>query len=209
MMCWAVFGQLPDLSVPVQPRQPNKLYHACQGINYVKGSPADNNCASPEIYHNCRGSNSCKGEGGCGFVQQVGEAKTCSNSVITVKNASPLPEAMNLCGKKTLYSAPSDNLCGSFGGCAVPISASQIFPLIGNADTGTMQLNDFELQPDGSYKTVPLPDGKNEVTFSTGQLVHDIAWKAYVVALANRNPPQPAPEPTPTSDIRLAFPPST
>ena len=214
MMCWAVFGQVPDLSVPVQQKQKDKLYHSCQGINYTQDQVSDNNCASAEIYHNCRGSNSCRGEGGCGFVQQVGQSKTCSQSVLTVKNSGPL------CGgpkppkpDATLYSAPGDNLCASFGGCAVPISASQIFPLttVGKQtfNSGTMQLNDFELQSDGSYKTVPLPDGKNQITFRTGDLVHDVAWQAYVNVLAYRNPDQPTPEKPEPSDIRLAFPPST
>ena len=31
-------------------------------------------------------------------------------------------------GKPTPYSAPSDNKCATFGGCAVPISASQLYP---------------------------------------------------------------------------------
>ena len=34
-------------------------------------------------------------------------------------------------GGGTLYSAPSDNKCGGFGGCAVPISASQLYPTSG------------------------------------------------------------------------------
>lgn len=211
MMCWAVFGQVPDLSVPVQQKQKKALYHACQGIDYTDAK-IDNHCASAEIYHNCRGSNSCKGEGGCGFVQQVGESKSCGSSVMSLKNAGPL------CGgpkpPQPMYSAPSDNLCASFGGCAVPISASQIYPVISQTGgrqivSGIMELNDFVKQSDGSYSTVPLPAGENMITFNTGELVHDIAWNSYVAVLASRNPPVPAPEKPVTSDIRMAFPPST
>lgn len=72
-----------------------------------------------------------------------------------------------------------------------------------------MELNDFVKQADGSYKTVQLPDGKNKIGFKTGDLVHDIAWNAYVAVLANRNPAQPVPPKPVTSDLRMAFPPST
>ena len=37
------------------------------------------------------------------------------------------------------YSAPGDNKCATFGGCAVPISASQLFP-----KSGTMDLFDVQ-----------------------------------------------------------------
>jgi hypothetical protein len=33
MMCWAVFGQVPDLSRGVQPIKDGVLYHACQGLD--------------------------------------------------------------------------------------------------------------------------------------------------------------------------------
>ncbi|MDB5138381.1 MAG: hypothetical protein JWR12_297 [Mucilaginibacter sp.] len=215
MMCWAVFGQVPDLSVPVQVRKTDgkTLYHACQGVDLSDGASPDSTCASAEIYHNCRGSNTCKAEGGCGFVQQVGQSKSCGSSVMVSKVAEPL------CGGPTppkdskLYSAPGDNVCGSFGGCAVPISASQIYPVIAqtpegrNVTLGTMELNDFEKQADGTYKTVPLPDGSNKITFKTGQLVHDIAWEAYTKVLESRQ--KPVPVKPKTSDIRLVFPPST
>lgn len=209
MMCWAVFGQLPDLSVGVDLPQDGVLYHACQGITYTD-EPSDNTCASREIYHNCRGSNGCKGQSGCGFVQEVGQSKTCGAKVMSVKNAGPL------CGgpkpPAPVYSAPSDNICGSFGGCAVPISASQIYPVIStvngrNITMGSMALNDFENTGSG-YNTVPLPSADN-ITFHTGDLVHDIAWNAYVTVLSKRTPSVPAPEKPKPSDLRLAFPPST
>jgi hypothetical protein len=216
MMCWAVFGQVPDLSVPVQVRNADGtvLYHACQGVN-LSEVPADNNCASAEIYHNCRGSNSCKAEGGCGFVQQVGQSKSCGGSVMAQKIAEPLllQGTKQNADKQPLYSAPGDNICGSMGGCAVPISASQVYPVITKLDDGTkvtsgvMQLNDFVKQDDGTYKTVTLPAGANEITFNTGDLVHDIAWEAYCKVLEYRKVTPPA-KPK-TSDIRLVFPPST
>lgn len=206
MMCWAVFGQLPDLSVSIQPRIPGKLYHACQGLDLNPDSKEDPNvCASAEVYHNCRGSNSCKAEGGCGFVQLVGQSKSCGASAATAKGAT------NLCGAPTPpsaapYSAPGDNMCGSFGGCAVPISASQIYPPFNDAQgkpitKSTMELNDF---PAPDFKTTKL---KGDVPFGVGDFVYDIAWDAYTKVIASRRQtPMAKPKP---SDIRVAFPPST
>ena len=207
MMCWAVFGQLPNLAIPVQPIDPNVLYHACQGMDLTGQS--DNDCASAEVYHNCRGSNSCRAQGGCGFVQQVGQSKSCGSSTMVLKVAE------NLCGgptpkppvPSTVYSAPADNMCGSFGGCAVPISASQIYPVISisanNAPvtSGVMELNDF---PAPDYKTKNLDE---TIPFKTGDLVYDVAWTAYTAVLEKRG--TPAPDKPKISDIRLAFPPST
>jgi hypothetical protein len=199
MMCWAVFGQLPDLSVGVQPRMPNALYHACQGMDLNTQRNAVAECGSPEVYHNCRGSNACRAQGGCGFVQEVGQSKTCSSSLKAVEAGCGLPPPA--------YSAPADNMCKSFGGCAVPISASQIFPEFINTDKqkniGRMELNDF---PPPKFQTLKL-DGF--VVFKTGDFVYDIAWDAYTQVLQKRDPDAPLPEKPKPSAIRLAFPPST
>jgi hypothetical protein len=205
MMCWAVFGQLPNLAQGVQPIKKGVLYHACQGLDLNQPPTADSTCASAEIYHNCRGSNSCKAQGGCGFVQQVGQSKSCGSSVMSLKTAE------NLCGGPTpaapLYSAPGDNLCSSFGGCAVPISASQIYPVISTlpngrkVTSGNMELDDFT----GPKHDIVKLTGT--ILFNTGDLVHDIAWNAYTEVLGSRQ--QTVPAKPKTSDIRLAFPPST
>jgi hypothetical protein len=207
MMCWAVFGQLPNLAIGVQPIVNGYLYHACQGMD-LSSNPPDNTCASAEIYHNCRGSNSCKAQGGCGFVQQVGQSKSCGSSVMSLKTVE------NLCGgpvpkptTSTVYSAPADNICKSFGGCAVPISASQIYPVIStDADnkpvtSGIMELNDFVGR---TYERKQLP---GNLDFKTGDMVYDTAWEAFTKVLESRKVDVPA-KPK-TSDIRLVFPPST
>ncbi len=202
MMCWAVFGKVPDLSVGVQPRLPNKLYHACQGMDLTNDlTTVDNICGSPEVYHNCKGSNSCKAEGGCGFVQQVGQSQSCSSS-----SSVAILQARDGVELDAAYSAPADNICKSFGGCAVPISASQIYPDFENtqkiANVGAMELNDFVGK---DHKTVKIPNAKLE--FKSGDYVYDVAWKAYTEVLKHRKKTVPQmPEP---SDIRLAFPPST
>ena len=209
MMCWAVFGQLPDLSVGVQPRKANTLYHACQGMNLNQDAPVDNTCASAEVYHNCRGSNSCKAEGGCGFVQLVGQSKSCSSSVKIVHSEVPDNTVQAGCGlPKPQYSAPADNMCGSFGGCAVPISASQIYPPFTDAQgkpatVGAMELNDF-VGPKHTVTNLP-----GQVVFQYGDFVYDIAWEAYTKVLQSRDSEAPVPVKPPVSDIRLAFPPST
>lgn len=204
MMCWAVFGLLPDLSVGVQPRKANTLYHACQGMDLNEGATSVGAiCGSPEVYHNCRGSNSCKAEGGCGFVQEVGKSATCSASLKATVKAEPKAG----CGLPApAYSAPADNLCKSFGGCAVPISASQIYPPFTNTTGGenvaAMELNDFT----GPNHKVDNLKGE-QLVFKAGDFVYDIAWEAFTKVLAHRGVPVPEkPEP---SDIRLAFPPST
>ncbi len=100
------------------------------------------------------------------------------------------------------YSAPSDNKCASFGGCAVPISASQLFPATpdGNKTTGQMELFNFL---GSQFQSTPI----NYMDYNAGDLVYDVAWNAYIAVLQARNRPIPA-KPKP-SDIRLAFPPST
>jgi hypothetical protein len=109
----------------------------------------------------------------------------------------------NLCGgpkpPASLYSAPSDNKCKSFGGCAVPISASQLFP-----SSGAMQLYNFADTPE--HKSEPLPASDN-LNFANGDAVYDIAWAAYQRVMKERGLPV-ADKPAPT-DLRIAMPPST
>jgi hypothetical protein len=98
-----------------------------------------------------------------------------------------------------LYSAPSDNKCASFGGCAVPISASQVFPT-----SGTMQLYDFIAGAPGKWKSDPFAT----MPYKEGEKVHDVAYRAYVEVMKKRGQTPPADPPAP-DDLRLAFPPST
>ena len=46
------------------------------------------------------------------------------------------------------------------------------------------------------------------MNFSQGELVHDVAYRAYLAVMAHRGQKPPA-SPPPPSAIRLAFPPST
>ena len=212
-LCWAVFGMAPDLSLDIGQRDPGTLYHACQGMS-LDGSSGDS-CAAIEIYHTCRGSNSCRAEGGCGFVQcdsDSGGGHSCSalahrapatgQAAQAMCGRSPTVDkgAQVLCGGPSpdadLYSAPGDNKCKSFGGCAVPISASQMFPR-----DGQMQLYDFAGPP---YQSEPFGE---PLDFAVGESVYDKAWQAYGEVMAQRG--KTAGEPPAPTDLRLALPPST
>lgn len=205
-ICWAIFGKAPDLLLGVKEKQPGVLYHACQGMNLDPSQPASNTCAAIEVFHTCKGSNACKGEGGCGFVQSVSGGSNCGTKVAMLqstragmyKNA----ETANVTGKcsPSWVSAPSDNKCGALGGCAVPISASQMYPAP-EPMTG-MELFDFGPAP--AFKAESI----GKMPYKEGDFVYDIAWEAFGKVLEHRQQPAPGNPPKP-SDIRLAFPPST
>ncbi len=214
-ICWAVFGKAPDLSIGLDPPKDKVLYHSCQGIDYnaTGGQIGRNSCAEVTVFHSCKGSNGCHAQGGCGFVQLTTGGGNCSSSMSTANAKSTrefglasravAPEApyktMGGCNPFAgpSYSPPGDNKCQTFGGCAVPISASQVFPRSGN-----MQLYKFVNGADGW--TAQELTGQT-IDFAVGENVHDIAWKAYFEVMQPGTIPPP-PKPTP---LRLAFPPST
>jgi hypothetical protein len=187
-ICWAIFGKAPDLSRGIKPPAPGVLQHSCQGLDF--DTPGVN-CAAVNVYHTCRGSNSCKAEGGCGFVQPTSGGGSCGH-----RGASAaLAQNLRLPTANTVYSAPGDNKCATFGGCAVPISASQLYPSGG-------EMQPFNFPPSGPPK--PLP---GKLPFAVGDSVYDIAWQAYteVMKVRGKNPGnKPAP-----NDLRIVFPPST
>lgn len=204
-IAWAVLGQTPDLSIGLDPATPNKLYHSCQALD-LDGT-GDNSCAAVEIFHTCRGSNNCHAQGGCGFVQPIGGGGNCGSAVV-VRGGAGAPVGGG-CGRppQKLYSAPSDNKCGGFGGCAVPISASQVFP-----NFGQMQLYDFVANQEGGssegkdgWQSVPFGE---PMTYDRGEKVHDVAYRAYQAVMAHRGKTVPADPPDP-DNLRLVFPPST
>ena len=207
-ICWAVTGKCPDLVNGIESQKNDVLYHACQGMAIYPNSEAsvkDNSCADVLAYHSCKGSNECKTQGGCGFVQNASGGGNCSTPILQTG--------------KHLKSAPADNLCGSLGGCAVPISASQLFPHQED-NYYQMQLYSFGPAPDFKANKEKWPELKardmlppvvryaDSMPYQPGDSVYDIAWQAYCVAKgidqkdAIKKKPQP-------SDIRLAMPPST
>jgi hypothetical protein len=188
-ICWAIFGKAPDLSRGIKPPAPGVLQHSCQGLDY---NTAGVNCAAVNVYHTCRGSNACKAEGGCGFVQPTSGGGLCGHRGAS---AALAPNLRLTADAATVYSAPGDNKCGALGGCAVPISASQLFP-----SKGEMQLFNFPSSGPPSPVFPKLP-------FAVGDSVYDIAWEAYVRVMKVREK-NPGNKPAP-NDLRIAFPPST
>ncbi len=196
-ICWAVFGRYPDITAGIAAKQPGQLYHACQGLE-LSGERADT-CAQVEVFHSCRGSNTCKAEGGCGFVQIQGHSQLCGHKV-AVEHLRP---TLQVQASGLLYSAPSDNKCGGFGGCAVPISASQLYPPPQpDVEVAFMEVFDFVGQ---TAEPVKIPGELQR--YEVGDRVYDIAWDAYVKVLQHRG--QTPPDKPEDSDLRLAFPPST
>ena len=203
-ICWAIFGKAPNIglgiSSPLDPPidRTEHLYHACQGMTLddtLKDDPEK--CATTGVYHTCKGSNDCKTEGGCGFVQTTKGGGICGVSLAAFYKTQPgWPEANNL-----LFSPPADNACKALGGCAVPISASQMYPELKEGDEYRMRLYDFGDKPGFNQKSFGVLD------YEKGELVYDVAWKAYRAVLEKRG--LPVPEKPKPSDLRLAFPPST
>ena len=207
-ICWAVFGRYPDITAGIAPKAIGKLYHACQGMELL-GKRGDT-CAQIEVFHSCRGSNTCKAEGGCGFVQVQGESAQCGHKVLLDHLNPTRPLQGQLQGSGKLYSAPSDNKCASFGGCAVPISASQLYPIPDSSQpeevVGWMELYNFK--GDTADPEIIKAMGRPVLQrYEVGDRVYDIAWDAYVKVLTYRK--QPIPEKPKDSELRLAFPPST
>ena len=222
---WAILGEAPDLSMSLPPPAAGTLYHSCQGIDF--NGDGTNSCAQVEVFHSCRGSNLCRATGGCGFVQPTTGGGNCGSATATRApaaascsaggggcgapsggSADQTQKAVTAgCGPppvdSTLYSAPGDNKCGGFGGCAVPISASQVFPR-----NGTMQLFDFVDDPEKGWHSVALIGPDAEMPFSYGEKVHTVAWRAFSAVMTARGKTPPA-NPPADDKIRLAFPPST
>ena len=208
-ICWAIFGRYPDITAGIAAKKVGRLYHACQGLE-LSGTRSDS-CANVEVFHSCRGSNTCKAEGGCGFVQVQGESALCGIKPM-MDHLNPTRPLLGAPAKGKLYSAPSDNICASFGGCAVPISASQLYPPPEpKAEVGYMELFDFVGEKAEPQQIMDKGMGGQEkpklLKYDVGNRVYDIAWEAYIAVLEHRK--APIPEKPKDSELRLAFPPST
>jgi len=187
-----------------------EIFHGCIGTNGCQAqggcgfvhsaTTSGGNCSSPAI-ERFNGTSQHAGASGCG-VKCGGGADADA-----VKCGSPAGGAAagggkveGGCGAPTIFSAPGDNKCAGFGGCSVPISASQLYP-----KDGYMRVFDFTPVSGGwQSKEVdpPLP-------FAKGDSVPAIAYKALAQVLQSRDP-KVTPPPMPAPDIlRLVFPPTT
>ena len=195
-ICWALFGEAPDLSRGIGSADANTLQHACQSLDFHNHETDKKGyqCAEVAVFHSCRGSNKCMAQGGCGFVQQ--------SNVHPPGQTSDQPPP--------LYSAPGDNKCNAYGGCAVPISASQVL-----SKEGVMELFDFDVNDRPTAKPLLDTEGKPvTITFEKGEKVYDVAYRAYREVMKKRHESNPevkvpAERPSDPSDLRLVFPPST
>jgi hypothetical protein len=192
---WAIFGKAPDLSLGLKAPDPTVLYHACQGLS-LANHDTKASCAAVEIYHTCKGSNGCHAQGGCGFAHPDTGGGNCSQSAVS-NSASAVK---GTCGAPIPYSAPSDNKCKTFGGCAVPISASQLYPV--TAPPPVMKLYDF-VGPE--HTSTPLD---KTMAFTVRDSVYEKAWEAYCTVMDSRGTPVKDKMPAPTA-LRVALPPST
>ncbi len=212
-ICWAVTGKVPNLVDGIEAENTKEmLYHACQGMDLNSTSTSDaDTCAAKLAYHSCKGSNECKTQGGCGFVQSASGGGSCSGTAA-----------------KGIKSAPADNLCSNLGGCAVPISASQLFPKQSD-HCYDMQLYKFGPAPNFNAEKIdwkeleardmlpPVVKNHSTMPYSIGEPVYKVAWQAYctakgLVTVDHSSPRHPSinmPSPPTPSDIRLALPPST
>lgn len=178
-MCWAVFGQCPDIAnEPLPARKENIINHACQGLSLDldQGHEYDTTCADFALAHTCTGSNTCRAEGGCGFLHKVD-------------------------GETNTFDPPGDNSCKGHGGCAVPISASQLFATP-KVDGAKLNLYDFE-KNGTDFNSVKF----GNIAYQEGDSVYDKAWEAYIRVMQHRGQ-QPQDKPN-VSDMRLVYPPST
>ena len=121
-------------------------------------------------------------------------------------------QAGGLCGGPSQgpgYQPPTDNKCKSFGGCAVPISAYQLYP-----EDGSMALYSFAKDPQkpGGFISNQIFYGTNPamVQFHKGDVVHEVAYKAYTIAMRVAEPRRTgAAEPAAQQSTAAGIPPST
>ena len=85
--------------------------------------------------------------------------------------------------------------CHTTGGCAVPISALQMFP---NPRNGTNEGKMIYKNEDGSI---------TDLSYKEGELVYDIAWKVYTQRYKQKF--GSIPKKPKANILRLIFPPST
>lgn len=212
------------------------IYHTCRGSNLCKGQGG---CGFVQL---TSGGGSCGGAGGsCGGASKTSNAPKASPvaggscqsqavqgggcSAVSLRahgglcgtpSPSPTPSS---CGAPTptpsgpMYTAPSDNICGGFGGCAVPISALQLYPKSGTMEVWALTGSTKPVlcgapkptpSPSGcgapdakgekqnlcgtpSPTPTPTPSGQKQIAtiaFNVGDKVEDIAFQAFAKVVA-------------------------
>jgi hypothetical protein len=201
--------------------------HSCGGSASCSGAQVRLQATQPNSDRASAGSSG----GGCGAPQPPAEASPPTQPLGGTCGLPPQPPAPGPlcggpkppapgplcggpkppspgCGGPKIYSSPGDNKCKGFGGCAVPISASQLYPKPSTGDPGSEWLMSvYDFVPDSSgtngWKSVDL----GTITYKEGDKVEDVAYAAFAKVMTNRKvavPPKPSP-----NVLRLVFPPST
>lgn len=135
------------------------IYHSCRGSNDCKGMGG---CGFVQLSTgggSCGGASSGCSTAAAAPSAATGVAKTAATcgaptpqkptggncSAVRMRTLgglcggptptpTPTPSSCGTPTPSVTYTAPSDNICKSFGGCAVPISACQVYPKAGTMD---------------------------------------------------------------------------
>jgi hypothetical protein len=186
------------------------IFHTCRGSNLCKGMGGCGFVQSSGGGGSCGASSSLKTPAASGSSCGAPTGGNCSAVRMRAKGGlcgapTPTPTPPASCGTPTptpgatTYTAPSDNICGGFGGCAVPISAMQLFPKSGVMDV---------YQLSAAHGCGKFPAKKiGQLEFKEGDKVEDIAFQAFAKVAQEMG--YPAPTQQEPNDLRLAFPPST
>jgi hypothetical protein len=191
-----------------------EVYHTCISSNLCRGQGGCGFVNKVTGGGSCGGGGGGGGGGGCGAQVGVQGPGAAGGLCGGVKPSGP----HNLCGgppappsppppicgaPKPHYSAPGDNKCGGLGGCAVPISESQLYPIPPSGQrVAKMDVFKFVKDAQGNWTSEPA----GTITYQQGDRVIDKAYEAYAKANGVDVSDIAAKKP---SLIRLAFPPST
>jgi hypothetical protein len=188
------------------------IYHTCRGSNLCKGQGG---CGFVQA---TSGGGSCGGAGGsCGGgssktsnTPKASPVASGSCSAVTLRTyggscggPTPTPTPPSSCGvppvkpccgtpgpNDTMYTAPSDNICGGFGGCAVPISALQLYPKSGFMEVWVLAESSKPVLCGAPKPTPsPAPASCSAVDAKAGNLC---------------GTPTPSPTPTPSGQKKIA-----
>jgi hypothetical protein len=221
------------------------IYHTCRGSNLCKGQGgcgfvqltsgggscggASSGCgsassktsnapkASPVAGSGCGSPTTVQG-GGCSAVSLRAHGGLCGTPT---PSPTPTPSCSTPTPSGPMYTAPSDNICGGFGGCAVPISAMQLYPKSGTMEVwalagstkpvlcgtpsptpapsscSTAENKNLCGTPSPSPTPTPTPTQSKMIAtipFNQGDKVEDIAFQAFAKVVAykvNGDPNKP------------------
>lgn len=206
--CQGLISTGPDAFTASNSCADIKVFHTCRGSNTCMGSGGCGFVQPVGGGGSCSGSKaaaptgggSC-GSNGCGGSKPQPGGGSCS--AILTRTRGGVAPGVGSTGAKANddpkpspddFTAPSNNVCGGYGGCAVPISASQLFPRDGTMDIYSL----------GRGMCMSFI---GNLDFKTGDKVEDIAYQAYKMWGEHKG--KTVPEKPQPNALRIALPPST